>query len=74
MLDGVALRHIGALHQQALTGQHLCQRTHGHAADAYQMGALAGNQKFGNGLGIVHHIKALPFKKRRDCVTAENGV
>ena len=61
-LHGVAVRHIGALDQQALAGQHLRQGAHGHAADAYQMGALAGDQKLGNRLGIVHHKKDLPFK------------
>ena len=74
MLHGVAVGHVGTLHQQAFPCQHLRQRTHGHAADAHQMGALAGNQKFRNGLGIVHHIKDLPFRKRRRCETAENGV
>ena len=59
-LDGVALHHIGALHQQTLTGQHLCQRTHGHAADAGQVDPDTGLEKVFEIHCGMHHIKLPP--------------
>lgn len=40
--DGVAVRHVGALHHKAHALQYLGQRAHGYAADTGQMDALAG--------------------------------
>ena len=49
VLHGGALVHVRALYRKAHAGQHLRQRTHGHAADTRQMHALAR-------LHILHNI------------------
>ena len=61
--DRVALRHVGALDMEAHAPQHLRQGAHGHAADAHQMGPLAGDDIVADGMEIVHHEKT-PYLKR----------
>ena len=62
VLHSVAVGHVGALDGQAHAPQYLGQGAHGHAADAHQMDALAGDQIITNGIRIVHHGNGLPFK------------
>ena len=57
MADRVALRHVGALDLEAHAPQHFRQGAHGHAADAHQVGPLAGDDVVADGMGIVHHGK-----------------
>ena len=57
--DRVALRHVGALDLEAHAPQDLCQGAHGYAADAHQVGPLAGDDIVADGMGIVHHGKRL---------------
>ncbi|SCJ11209.1 Uncharacterised protein [uncultured Blautia sp.] len=48
---------------EAHAPQHLRQGAHGHAADAHQMGPLAGDDIVADGMEIVHHEKT-PYLKR----------
>ena len=63
--DGITFRHIGALDLEPHAPQDLRQRTHGHAADADQVYAFAGNQVFADGIRIVHHRTETSFPNKR---------
>ena len=60
LADGVAFRHVRALHPQAHAQQHLRQGTHTHPADAGQVGPDPGLEKGFDIYGRMHHIGSLP--------------
>ena len=73
MADGIALCHVRALDLEAHAVQHLRKRAHGHAADAHQMGPLAGENVVADGTRIVHHQKDSLLRLARRSALQKSG-